>query len=215
MNDRTVPSVDLATATQIIEADRSELADQIHDDLIPLLFVARATIDRHDSDEMRQVSAWLADAMQTARAILNWSHTPDVNAANWRDELQRVIELLYPDDKRLQWRWGTDESATVISAERQIQLYRIIAEAVRNAVKHSSADSIIVADQLEADGYRVTVTDDGTGFDTGDLPPNHYGVRTMQRRADAAGMTLRIDSRPQRGTVLEVHVSWPTNRDAS
>ncbi|WP_413431035.1 sensor histidine kinase [Crateriforma spongiae] len=206
MNDSSGPRIDLETATQIIEADRSDLADQIHDDLIPLLFVARATVDRHDSDEMRQVSAWLADAMQTARAILNWSHTPDVNSANWRDELRRVVELLYPDDKRVQWRWGSVDSTTVISAERQIQLYRIIAEAIRNAVKHSSADNIIVADQLEADGYRVSVTDDGTGFDPADLPPNHHGVRTMQRRADAAGMTLRIDSRRQGGTVLEVHV---------
>jgi signal transduction histidine kinase len=91
--------------------------------------------------------------------------------------------------------------------------YRIAVEAVNNAAKHASADRIEVALATQDGGVRVTVRDDGTGFDTNsEAGPTHYGLRSMSERARAAGGWWRVNSAPGTGTTVEFFV--PDDRPA-
>lgn len=81
-------------------------------------------------------------------------------------------------------------------------LYRIVQEAVQNAVKHSGATELKVRLAKEDDGaVLLSITDNGTGFDQ-DEPAKREGIglHTMQYRARAIGGTLTIGSGPRRGT---------------
>ncbi len=86
-------------------------------------------------------------------------------------------------------------------------LFRIVQEALNNATKHSQARSVKVLLVSTPNQARVSVVDDGCGFDAArPAQGSSYGLTTMRERADAAGARLRIDSSPGEGTRVEIEV---------
>jgi signal transduction histidine kinase len=85
--------------------------------------------------------------------------------------------------------------------------YRVTQEALSNIVKHAGADSARVS-LTDGDGAtRVTVADDGRGFDPQAVPRDRLGIVTMRERAASVGASLDIASQAGRGTV--VTLVWP------
>lgn len=91
--------------------------------------------------------------------------------------------------------------------ETEVQLLRIIQEALTNVRKHSSAKQAWIKFELEADLNVVTIEDDGNGFDPAlvdqDLQ-SHFGIQTMQERAESVGGRLQFHSQPGQGTRVVV-----------
>ena len=91
----------------------------------------------------------------------------------------------------------------------EVQVFRIVQEALTNVRKHARATQVRVNVLEEADRLTITVEDDGAGFDpvrpVRDEWP-HFGLQTMRERAEAVGGSLEIDSSPGRGTRVKVWV---------
>jgi PAS domain S-box-containing protein len=90
-------------------------------------------------------------------------------------------------------------------------LFRIVQEALNNVSKHARARSVQVKMDAGQQIVRVTVSDDGAGFDAAHPPQRaaHYGIATMRERAEAVGATLSIESAPGRGTRVEIELFLP------
>jgi signal transduction histidine kinase len=93
-------------------------------------------------------------------------------------------------------------------------LVRISREAVANAVRHGSAEEVRLTLSL-ADAIRLTVTDDGCGFDPAArararTPGAGLGLVSMRERAEALGGTLAVVSAPGAGTTIDVVVPCPS-----
>ena len=88
-------------------------------------------------------------------------------------------------------------------------LFRIAQEALNNVGKHARARNVVVKLETRPAGLRLTVDDDGAGFEPAcaraGVPT--YGVITMRERAEAVGADLRIQSAPGRGTRVVVEVA--------
>jgi signal transduction histidine kinase len=83
---------------------------------------------------------------------------------------------------------------------------RIAQEAMANAVKHAQAKTVAVAIDVAAALVKLTVTDDGVGFDASKgspAKPGHFGLQGMQERATKSGGTFHLSSEPGRGTTVE------------
>ncbi|MEW6058581.1 MAG: PAS domain-containing protein [Actinomycetota bacterium] len=88
--------------------------------------------------------------------------------------------------------------------------FRIAREAVRNVVKHAAASSLELALETAEGGTRVTIKDDGCGFEPSEAAiDEHFGLTGMRERAEAAGGRLRIDSTPGEGTSVEFWLPDP------
>jgi len=83
-------------------------------------------------------------------------------------------------------------------------LYRIVSEALHNVVKHAGADSAAVTVTVQEDVLRVTVSDDGAGFDPDAEHAGHLGLSTMAERAEVIRADLAITSAPGTGTTVTV-----------
>lgn len=83
------------------------------------------------------------------------------------------------------------------------EVFRIIQEALNNAVRHADAAEVVVEVAMEDDKVRVSITDDGVGFDP-DAPrtTRHLGLVSMSERARGLGGELSVSSRPGGGTVV-------------
>lgn len=88
----------------------------------------------------------------------------------------------------------------------EITLYRIVQEALNNVARHARASRASV--ELHAARKRVscTVRDDGIGFAADRAPANGLGLIMMRERLSALDGTLKLSSRPRRGTTLRAEI---------
>ena len=92
-----------------------------------------------------------------------------------------------------------------LPADVEAALYFCCLEALQNAAKHSRAARVAARVGRCAEGVELVVSDDGDGFRPGSVSPG-IGLANMRDRAESVGATLRLDSRPGRGTVIAVRV---------
>ena len=87
-------------------------------------------------------------------------------------------------------------------------IYKITAEALRNAFRHADATDVDVEIRYDRQQFRLRVQDDGKGFDEALLPrqadAGHYGVPGMRERAALMGGTLTVWSKEGAGTAVEL-----------
>jgi signal transduction histidine kinase len=98
-----------------------------------------------------------------------------------------------------------------LPAEVELAVYRIVQEAVSNAVRHGEARSIQVLLQRRAAALLVVIEDDGCGFDATDWRARcyrggHLGLLGMEERAALLGGTLRVESHPSSKTNVFVEI---------
>jgi signal transduction histidine kinase len=97
----------------------------------------------------------------------------------------------------------------------EINLFRIVQQALNNALKHAQADRIEILGRLEESWLELSVVDDGVGFDAKGqdllalLVRRNYGILTMYERANSIGAGLKIESTPGKGTCITVR--WQVN----
>jgi signal transduction histidine kinase len=94
------------------------------------------------------------------------------------------------------------------SSQVEIQLIRIIHEALTNIVKHAHATKAKITIENDNDTAAITIEDDGKGFCEGKSPePSlHFGLQTMKDRAESVGGGLSVCSSPGRGTRLTIQL---------
>jgi signal transduction histidine kinase len=90
------------------------------------------------------------------------------------------------------------------------EVYRITAEALRNACRHSYARQIEVEIRYDEQDFRLRIRDDGKGIDPdvreNDHAPGHWGLRGMRERAKLVGGSLEIWSELDSGTEVELRI---------
>ncbi|MDQ7828476.1 MAG: GAF domain-containing sensor histidine kinase [Armatimonadota bacterium] len=86
-------------------------------------------------------------------------------------------------------------------------LFRILQEALNNVLKHAAATRVSVALHVGQDAVRLTVSDDGRGFEVGRPPARPgggLGLLGMRERAELLGGQMHVRSAPGQGTTIEV-----------
>ena len=90
-----------------------------------------------------------------------------------------------------------------LPAPVEAALYFCCMEAVQNAAKHSAAGTVSVRVDEDPHGWRLTVTDDGTGFDqTHVAAASGAGLANMRDRLDTVGGTVAVESLERTGTTV-------------
>ncbi|MBO0747683.1 MAG: sensor histidine kinase, partial [Acidimicrobiaceae bacterium] len=105
-----------------------------------------------------------------------------------------------------------DERAeTSLSEVASEHVYRVVQEALHNAVRHAHPTHVTVrfsmSDELEGE-LLVEIVDDGTGFVVDRVGPDHLGLETMRERAEAIEGTLEVKSSPGAGTRVTLRAPW-------
>jgi signal transduction histidine kinase len=83
-----------------------------------------------------------------------------------------------------------------------MHLYRITQEAINNAVKHGEAKNISIVLTSSEGNTRLVIADDGKGVPEMGSGTRGIGLHSMTYRARAVGGALKIDSKPNEGTIV-------------
>ncbi len=93
--------------------------------------------------------------------------------------------------------------------EQELQLFRIVQEALNNVHRHASASEAWLKMDLEGGDLVLEIIDDGVGFDAERMRSNnhlHFGLSMMQERAEAIGATMEIKTAVDRGTRVSIRL---------
>lgn len=97
--------------------------------------------------------------------------------------------------------------AAAMNPVRTAHVLAINNEALANVIRHSRAQHAVVELSNEPGKLRLTIRDDGKGFDQSN-GKNGYGLRNMRDRARLLGGELNIDSQPGSGTTVVLTAPW-------
>jgi PAS domain S-box-containing protein len=207
------------TAQDAVTAERTRLARDLHDAVTQTLFsaslIAEVLPDLWDMnpaegqkrlEELRQLTRGALAEMRTLLVELRPNALVDV-------PLPVLLKQLcdsFIGRARLPVQLNVDGQRT-LSPEVQLAFYRITQEALNNIVKHAKATQVIVTLRLD-DHVRLSIVDNGVGFDPASVPADHLGTKIMRERAEAIGATYSLYSEPGEGT--QISVTWEEAGDS-
>lgn len=97
-----------------------------------------------------------------------------------------------------------------VSTNYDYPLLRIAQEALTNALKHAKAKRILISLETTATHHRLSIEDDGVGFDAKVVSPMsapHFGLIGMRERAEKIGARLELTTRPEAGCIVSIELS--------
>ncbi len=203
------------------EAERQRWARELHDETLQSLSALRiglstaARSKRPEAlrDAFRQAIAQLEDGITNLRALIT-----DLRPAAL-DELgaQAAVEALAERatrhgvevDVSIDFAHEPGRAETRHTPELETAIYRIVQEALTNAVKHGGARRAVVEIREQGETVHLEVRDDGSGFDP-IAETDGFGLLGMHERVELLDGTLHVDSAPGGGTA--VRASFPVLR---
>ena len=102
-----------------------------------------------------------------------------------------------------------DARLNSLSPDKQVEVFRIIQEAIYNALKHANPSHISLMLSVFEQELSVLIEDNGKGFCSESISDG-IGLRNMKDRAEQLSGRLSIDSHPERCTVVHVEVPLAT-----
>lgn len=201
-----------------VEEERCRIAMEIHDAISQQLYGITYTLDASvkllpdRAEEVREKLSYLLPQAQQASAAVRraiFDLWPDeLDAERFAAELQAYVKEIALSGE-LQMEIEIDPRFDKLQIEVRKQLYRIAQEALANIIKHAHAHLAEISLVVDRHEIRLTVTDDGQGFNLADCQPDgderhHFGLISMRERAEALGGRLQIDSHPRYGTKVTV-----------
>ena len=200
--------------TQLAEAEERErlrIAADIHDDTIQALGAVALRLshagERADGAVEREL---LADSeievrgvAERLRKLMFGLMAPD-DGGDLRAAVETYGMTLFAGS---QIRYEIVGTVAGLTSDRHRLAYRLIQEALRNALTHSQATRVQVALETTPTELVVRVSDDGIGMGGRQRSPTHAGLRIVRQRAEAAGGTASFgDGLEARGSSIELRL---------
>jgi signal transduction histidine kinase len=199
------------------EAERSRIARELHDDVsqqTAILGIDLQLLIDSDPGEPEARIELARNALQRTRSIAQTIHALSHRLHPAKLQLMGLV----PSLKSLQ-REFSKTGVEVAFTHRDVPgrlpfdltlcLFRIVQEALQNAVKHGSSQNVSIDLAGTGKGLTLTIADDGVGFDVDAVSSKGLGLTSMRERLEPLGGTLKIQSRPGSGTRLHVFVPAP------
>ena len=218
IDDRRQVETVLSTINQrLIEAqeeERARLALELHDDInqrLALLNVRLATLTESvpaESETRTKIEDARNDVVRILRDIQALSHRLHpprleyLGIAVSAAALCREVSLQQPVDVKFRAESVPDGLPKRIA----VCLYRVLQEALQNAIKHSAASSVDVLLRGSDGWVELTVSDGGVGFDKEETNGLGLGLTSMQERLKALDGEIVIQTCPGQGTAIRARV---------
>jgi signal transduction histidine kinase len=204
----------LKTQVEIQEQTLEHISREIHDNITQVLSFVKLTLAMAGNagekekqlkiNESRELIAQSINDLRDLSKSLSFDHIAAMGLAP-------TIEI---EVKRINKSGVIDVSFVLegevysLGVERELVLFRILQEALNNALKHSGAKHFKIMLQYHSDLFNLTLEDDGSGFSSETLDnKSGSGLKNMENRATLIGGIAKIDSAPGKGCCVKVSLN--------
>lgn len=205
-----------------IMRERSNIANELHDSLAQTLAsikyqvrVLDETIHQEDDaatwQELERIESSIDEAHTELRELIAHFRLP-IGESNITVSAEQVVERFKQDCDDIQVYLQKEWPNTTLPPQIELQVLRIIQEALTNVRKHSEASTVRILMRGDEIGhYSVLIEDDGIGLsELNDRKTvgEHVGLSVMQDRASRIGGTLTIDSDSGEGVQVRLEFDY-------
>lgn len=203
--------------------ERQHLARELHDAVSQTLFsasmiadsilISSESVPASAQDGLRNLQLLIRGAWAEMRMLLMELLPTALAQADLFQLVRNLVDATRAQKRTL--RIGTTLATTppLLSSTTKIALYRLIQEALNNAVKHAAANEIAVSITYASQLLEIRITDNGVGFDPAQVTGDHLGLSIMRERAHDLGATIEIASTVQAGTTIKVKLRLDEQSD--
>jgi PAS domain S-box-containing protein len=227
VTDRRLAEVTLSGVnSRLIEAqerERTRIARELHDDIGQRLAMLTIEIEQfrqkfpalppdllHRIGELGDQSSDIASDVQSLSHELHSSKLEYLGIASAMSAFCKE----FSDQQHVEVTFAHDEVPRTLPQGISLCLYRILQEALQNALKHSGVRHFDVELRCFSDAIQLTVCDSGSGFDViAATNSRGLGLVSMAERLKLVDGQLSIDSQVHRGTTIRANV--PLSKAAS
>jgi signal transduction histidine kinase len=205
---------------QAIIDERERIARELHDGVAQFLAYLSAKIGatrialRNDKEDLadrnlEQVEQAIHDQSSEVRSsIIGLKMAGNIIDSGFSVSVCEFIDQCNRlDDVMLELEISSDVDTLTLDVEKELQLFRILQEAVSNIRKHSRSSEASVSLNKKENQLIMIISDNGVGFDpvqTGLERGGHFGLQIMFERAREIDARIEIKSNPGSGTQVIV-----------
>jgi len=206
--------------------ERARLSREIHDDLaqtLGALQLRSSLLDELLSDNqvvqaranVTELQNLISEAYTTMREEIFNLRTIVSPGLGFLPSLREYLadyRAHYGLDVQLE---AEDDTAATLTGYAHVQAMRIIQEALTNVRKHAGAGKVWVRIKRDDGCVRISVEDDGRGFDPARVAEQgrqYFGLQVMRERAESVGGDLVLESQTGKGTQVVLRVSLSPDR---
>lgn len=205
------------------DSERRRLSRQLHDEVAQQLVIASIKLSRIEKklvDLYPENNSLIADIVaaqelilrnhQSLRQMAHVLHSGILEHFGLPAALRKFISdvAALSTDGRTPIELEVSDNFPRLRPLTEVGIFRIVQEAVTNALKHARASNILLrlSTDIESGSVCVLVRDDGCGFNPHSLPENGIGFASMRERAEIIGARFKINSDASSGTeiILEI-----------
>ena len=185
--------------------ERQRIAADLHDDLgASLLSIAHVSSQVDDQGRLAAMARQALDEMRlSVRGILSEPARAAEALADWRAE---SVHRLGAAGMVVDWQGAEPPPGLLLPARVQVQMTRVLREALSNVILHSGGHRCRVCIDWVAGELCLSVEDDGRGMDPAALPATGHGLGGMERRVRILAGRLTWQRSPLGGVCLQVQV---------
>lgn len=187
---QSLTSLDILLAITERELSQSTTSRGIAKRLAPSIAEARAIVAQTSNDVRRMMHELRPSVLE---------HNTIVDAIDW---------LVTQHDRFTvpQVRFYPPHCTSCMNDDHTLAAYRIVQEALTNALRHAGATSIDVYYECKDDTVEIRVVDDGRGIDEAELAQlgSSFGILGMRSRAEARGGSVTVEANSNGGTVVRL-----------
>ncbi|WP_298155063.1 sensor histidine kinase [Flavobacterium sp.] len=197
------------------QLEKKRIARELHDGVMGQLSAIRMNLfvldKKQDEQTIKQCLPHVEKIQDVEREIRNIAYDLDAPLQSNTDftEVIHTIFASLEQHSGIRFVLEADDSINwnSVLVDTKVQLYRILQEALQNIVKYANAGKVMVSIGRSESMLRITVQDDGIGFD-----PEHarkgLGLRNMRQRAQGIGGTMTVTTALGAGTKLEISIPF-------
>ncbi|WP_256208429.1 sensor histidine kinase [Paenibacillus sp. CF384] len=194
--------------------ERQRLARELHDAVSQQLFAismtataVSRTMEKDWERAKRQVQLieeMASVAQSEMRALLLHLRPIHLDGKNLGQALHSLIDEL---KQKVPMVITLEADPTIkLDTEAEDHLFRIAQEALSNTLRHSKAEHLNIYLQHAGAYVRLTLQDDGTGFNLEEKKQTSYGLLTMEERVNVLGGSLKLITSPGNGVLIDIWV---------
>ena len=148
----------------------------------------------------------LNQSVEKVRSISHELYANEINDGGLIQIIESLVKRL-TENHHIEIKFTHNTNHVNLPEDTAVNLYRIVQEALSNAIKHSKASKIIIAATLEKKLLTIDVADNGIGIKYHEDKKTGMGLRSMHYRAQQAQAKLSITGSENAGTEINIQIS--------
>lgn len=207
---------------KIIEAqeeERKKLSREIHDGPAQMLAnvmmrsdlierVQRENGPEEALEEIRSLKGMVRNALYEVRRIIYDLRPMALDDLGLIPTLKKYLQTIEDYNKGIQFEFINLGQEMRLPSQMEVALFRLVQEAVQNALKHADATCIQVKLSISKELVSVVIKDDGKGFDLSVHKEGSFGLMGMRERVELLEGALSINSAPGAGTLVLIQIPF-------